>query len=267
MLGWWRRRRQARVREAPFPPEWDRILDRNLPALARLAPEDRDELRGLVAVFLDEKHFEGCGGLVVDDEVRVTIAGSACRLLVNRDDDPYPGLDVVRVYPSAFVVPARRREGLLVHEGDEVRTGESWQRGVVVLAWDAVLRGARHPGDGHDVALHEFAHQLDTADGAADGAPVLADADAYRAWARALGEAYAELAADVARGRQRLLDAYGATSPAEFFAVATEVFFEKPRRLRREEPELYAALRDFYRQDPAADGGRAEGSGGPGGVG
>lgn len=248
--GFLRRRRREALRTEPFPEAWVRVLRQRAPWIGRLPPPERQRLHWLIQVFLAEIPIEGCGGLVVDDEVRVTVAASAARLLLGRPQDGYADLQVVRVYPSTFVAPVRRQQGWVVQEGVEARLGESWQRGVVVLAWDAVRRGTA-ADDGHEVALHEFAHQLDTADGSANGAPLLPDAAAYTTWAAALGAAYADLQADLARGRTPLIDAYGATNPAEFFAVATEVFFERPRRLAREEPALYAALRGFYGQDPA----------------
>ncbi len=250
ILSFLRRRRREQLRATPFPAAWTTILTRRAPWAARLAPPMRTRLEWLIQVFLAEVHLEGCGGLELDDEKRVTVAANASRLLLGLPEDGYEDLRVVRIYATAYVVPMRRREGALVHEGTEVRLGESWQRGVVVLAWDAVTRGLRDPGDGHDVVLHEFAHQLDTMDGASNGAPVLPDAAAYRAWAEALGASYTTLQADLAAGREGLMDAYGATNPAEFFAVATEAFFEAPDRLARRDPSLYAALRAFYRQDP-----------------
>lgn len=253
IFGFLRRRRRDALRGEVFPAAWARVVERRAPWATRLDPAARARLEWLVQVFLAEVVVEGCGGMEVDEEVRVTLAVAAARLLLGLEVDAYEDLVVVRVYPSAFVAPVRRRDGLLVLEGAEARAGESWRRGLVVLAWDAVLRGLRDPDDGHDVVLHEFAHQLDTRDGVADGAPPLPDAETYRAWAGALGTAYDALRAELARGREGLLDAYGAQDPAEFFAVATEVFFERPGRLRREEPELYAALARFYHQDPAAD--------------
>lgn len=252
MFGYWKRRRRAAILEQPFPDTWSSILERNVPWARRLADDDRAELEKLIQVFVAEKSWEGCGGLELADEHRVTIAAAACRLVLHHDAEPYPELQVVRVYPSAFVVHARRRDGHALTEGPEVRTGESWERGVVVLAWDAVKRGARDPADGHDVATHEFAHQLDQSDGRSDGAPPLPDAGAYRAWAGALGRAYAQLSADIQAGRKPLIDPYGATSPAEFFAVATEHFFERPGAMKKRDPELYAVLAGFYQQDPAA---------------
>ncbi len=256
MLGFFKERRRKAVRGRPFPPAWQDVLSENVPYFGRLSSEDQDELRGLVQIFLDEKRFEGCGGLVVDDEIRVTIAAQASILLLNRDSDVYPDLEVVLVYPSTYVdTRPRTIEGGIVVEDDETRLGESWERGMVVLAWDAVLHGAADVRDGHNVVLHEFAHQLDTEDGAADGAPVLPRPTAYGPWARVLGAAYEGLLRDATRGDKTVLDTYGAKNPAEFFAVVTEAFFERPRALRAKHPALYEQMRVFYEQDPAELGG------------
>jgi MtfA peptidase len=255
MFAWLRRRRRAAVRRRPIPDEWRALIDRNVPYVGRLTPEDRAELFGHVQVFLAEKHFEGCGGLELTDEVRVTIAAQACVLLLHRETDDYPNLTSILVYPTTYVVREGRRtaEGL-VAEGPQARLGESWSRDVVVLAWDSVLSGAADIHDGHNVVLHEFAHQLDQEGGGGDGAPALPRRSMYVAWARVLGHDFDQLVRDVAHHHRTLIDRYGATNPAEFFAVVTETFFEKPRELRARHPELYALLKDFYRQDPAFTG-------------
>ncbi|MBX3261913.1 MAG: zinc-dependent peptidase [Labilithrix sp.] len=238
--------------DRPFPREWAEIVDRNVP-LARALPEaDQRELERLILAFIDDKTFEGAGGFEVNDEVRVTIAAQACVLLLHRDTEIYPELDTVLVYPSAYVAKTRSHDGPVVIEGDVPRLGESWERGLVVLAWDAVQRGTANVGDGHNVVLHEFAHQLDQEDGVMDGAPDLGKRARYATWARVLGEEYADLVDRVHAGRAADIDPYGATSPPEFFAVVTEMFFEKPVALRARHPELYATLADFYRQDPAS---------------
>lgn len=252
MLGF-RRRRRRRIRKRPFPPEWLAIIERNVPYYGRLSPEEQAELRGHVLVFLDEKRFEGCGGLKITDEIRITIAAQACILLLNRRPTYYPGLKSIYVYPHAYVADARTRlpDGTVI-EGDQVRLGESWSRGSLVLAWDHARRGAADVRDGRNVVLHEFAHQLDTEDGVADGAPILEQRSMYVAWARVLGEEYRELIDDVEHHRRTLISGYGATNPAEFFAVVTECFFERPRGLQLQHPELYEQLAAFYRQDPAS---------------
>jgi Mlc titration factor MtfA (ptsG expression regulator) len=237
--------------ERPFPAEYAAILEANVP-LARVLPaDDRRELERLILAFLDDKHFEGAGGFEMTDEVRVTIAAQACILLLHRDTDIYPDLDTVVVYPSTYVAREKTHDGPVVIEGDVARLGESWERGLVVLAWDAVQSGTMNAHDGHNVVLHEFAHQLDQEDGSMDGAPDLGNRERYATWARVLGEEYDELVTRALEGRPHDIDAYGATNPPEFFAVVTEMFFEKPTQLRARHPELYATLADFYRQDPA----------------
>lgn len=251
IFGYLRERRRAKLRAQPFPDEWRAVLARNVPYVSLLNEDERRELEGHVQVFLDEKSFEGCGGLELTDEIRVTVAADACLLLLGRETDYYPELASILVYPSAYRAKVARAAGGVVIEGEDARLGESHSRGIVVLAWDDVLRGARDVRDGHDVVLHEFAHQLDQESGDADGAPILEKRAMYGAWARVLGAEYERLLDDDDAGRRTVLDRYGATSPAEFFAVATEAFFEKPLQMRAKHPELYEQLRGYYRQDPA----------------
>jgi Mlc titration factor MtfA (ptsG expression regulator) len=252
MFAWLKRRRRAEIRRREFPAEWRAIIDKNVPYVALLPPEDRQELLGLVQVFLAEKHFEGCGGLQITDEVRVTIAAQACVLLLHRDTDVYPDLDSILVYPSTYVVPGgRHRPDGLIEDGPQARLGESRTHDLVVLAWDSVLSGAADIHDGHNVVLHEFAHQLDQEAGAGPGAPALPRRSMYVAWARVLGHDFDQLVRETHHHQRDVLDQYGATNPAEFFAVATETFFEKPRQLRAKHPELYGQLQAFYLQDPA----------------
>jgi len=245
-------KRRERLRGTPLSAEQRAIVRRNVPYVSTLSDEDQRELEGHMQVFLAEKRFEGCGGLAMTDEIRLTIAAQACVLLLHRETDYYSGLGSILVYPSAYVVKKTRQKlGDLVVESDQVRVGESWVRGSVVLAWDAVQRGASNCNDGHNVVLHEFAHQLDAEDGAMNGAPDLGRHSSYTAWARALGAEYQELLERVAAHQPGDIDAYGAISPAEFFAVVTEAFFERGAQLRAKHPDLYEVLSAFYRQDPA----------------
>jgi Mlc titration factor MtfA (ptsG expression regulator) len=264
MFGLFKQRRRARLRAAPFPPLWARVLE-SLPAFKVLPPQDQSELRGHIQVFLDEKVFEGCGGLTMTDDIRVTIAAQACMLLLHRDTDYYPGLTSILVYPAGYVANSRRvgPDGV-VTEGPQARLGESWSGvnsrssgGPVVLSWRDVVAGAADIHDGHNVVFHEFAHQLDAESGAVEGAPALDRRSKYVAWARVLGREYAQLLEDLRLGHEPWLDAYGATNPAEFFAVLTEAFFEQPLKLKTRHPDLYAQLADFYRQDPASIAGAA----------
>ncbi len=248
-----RKRREARrrhLRGQPFPPEWEHILQQNVPLYLRLPDELREELHAHIQVFVAEKRFEGCGGLEITDEIRVTIAAQACMLLLQRETKYYPTLSSILVYPQAYVARSRVPMGGGVVSETQARAGESWQRGEVVIAWDQALRGAANVHDGHDVVLHEFAHQLDQEDGRADGAPILEHRSSYVTWARVLGKEYEKLQQRTKRRRKSFLNKYGATHPAEFFAVATESFFEKPKYLNRKKPDLYEELKSYYHLDP-----------------
>jgi MtfA peptidase len=244
--------RRKKIRSRPFPPAWLAIVEKNVPYLQDLSEADQERLLSDILVFLDEKNFEGCGGLSLTDEIRVTIAAQACLLLLHRKNDDYPRLRSILVYPHAYRVNVTKGspDGL-IQEGPETRAGESWGHGAVVLSWDDVKKSASDLRDGHNVVLHEFAHQLDQEDGAADGVPILARRARYTAWARVLGSEYRELVSEIDKGHRTDIDPYGAISPAEFFAVVTECFFENPVALKRKHPELYDQLRLFYRQDPA----------------
>jgi len=251
-IAFFKRRRRDALRAEPAPAEWGGILERNMPVFARLSAEDRAELLGHVQVFLAEKNLEGCGGLELTDEIRVTIAAQACLLLLHRDTDYYPRLRSVLVYPSTYFVPGEHHVGGDVWaEGEEAYLGHTQQQlGALVLAWDAARGGATNPLDGDNLVLHEFAHQLDFEDGATDGTPPLAGREEYATWERVMEAEMRALRDAERRGRPTVLDTYGAENPAEFFAVATEAFFERPRELRENHPELFAALRAFFRQDP-----------------
>lgn len=253
VFGFFRRRRRERLRAAPFPPEWRAYVDRNIPLFARLSAAEQHEVLGHAQVLLAEKHFEGCGGLEMTDEIRVTIAVQAARLLLHRDEDYFPTVRTVLVYPAA-VAHARREHlgGGIVEESEMAAAGlATGGLRAIVLAWDNVTHGLMDPRDARDVILHEFAHELDYQDRAFDGTPLLSTRAAYGAWARTMQSEFEALRAAVAKGRRTVIDEYGATNPAEFFAVLTEHFFERPDELRARHPALYDLLREFYRQDPA----------------
>ncbi len=252
MFGYFKRRRRDRIRAAPFPTAWLEAIERNVPIFHRLPRADRGELQGHVQVFLAEKQFEGCGGLELTEEIQVTIAAQACVLLLHREVDYFSRLVSILVYPSAYVASATRPIGAgVIREEEEVRLGEAWKTGVVVVSWASIRAAARGRTQGENLVLHEFAHQLDMEDGAADGTPLLDDRRQYERWAEVMGFEFERLQRDVASGRYSVLDAYGATDPAEFFAVATECFFEKSVSLAKRHPELYDVLKSYFRQDPA----------------
>ena len=250
-----RRRRDTRrvqLRRKPFPAEWRGILERNVPLYNHLPPHLKDQLHGLIHIFLAEKNIEGAAGLEITDEIRVTIAGQACILLLNRETDYYPRLYSIVVYPHSYEVDKPLVFSGRQHiEATETRLGESWPTGAVVLAWDHVRQGAADVHDGHNLVFHEFAHQLDQENASADGIPDLGRSSRYITWARVVGREYTGLQEHVKAGMASLLDQYGATNEAEFFAVATECFFERPDQMKKQYPELYEELRRFYRQDPS----------------
>ena len=238
--------------EAPiFLEEWLALIQKNVPLVARLPEELRLRLQERIAQFIATTRFEGCAGLELTEDMILTVAAQACLLVLCREGKPYPKLKVVYLYPGTFSSVQRRVDAMgIVTEGEVHRLGESWETGSIVLAWDSVAQGARNALDAANVTFHEFAHQLDHEDGATDGAPGLPNSAAYRSWARVFQENYDEFLQQTEAGKETVLDAYGATSPPEFFAVATETFFEKPAQLFRREPGLYAELMKYYRLDP-----------------
>ncbi len=249
----WREWRRDRIRRRGFPDSWAGILRRTFPRYAKLAPEDRAELEGLIAVFLADKQFEGAAGFAITDEARVTIAAEACLLLLHREVNPYPRLYSIIVYPHEYLATQRVRDEVgLVRETAQVRLGETGARGAVVVSWDAALRGALSANEGRNVVFHEFAHLLDAEAGGFDGAPLLPHRSMYDSWSRVLRDEYAALQTSATRGEAIDLDPYGATSPAEFFAVTTERFFQEPNSLFRNHPALFSELSRFYQQDPRA---------------
>jgi Mlc titration factor MtfA (ptsG expression regulator) len=244
----WTERRRDRLRTKPFPAAWRRILRRRVPAVARLPADLQRQLKRHIQVFVVEKPFIGCQGQAVTDDVRVTIAAHACLLLMGHArPDYYPRLRQILVYPDAFVVQRERPLGDgLVHEQRRALTGESWSQGQVILSWTEVLAGANDPTDGRNVVLHEFAHQIDQDTGTADGRPWRPTPALRRRWEATMSAAYERLK----REPSALIDAYGASDPAEFFAVVTEVFFEQPRALAAEAPTVYRELAELYRLHP-----------------
>lgn len=251
---WLRERRRERITQQPFPALWYQVLLDNVHHYHFLDDEERDHLEKMIQVFIAEKNFEGCGGLELRDEVKVTIAAEACLLLLGLGHDLYRKLDSVLVYPSTVIPPESKVSvfaGITGISRDEVPVlGQAFMRGPVILVWDAVKFGARK-ADGHNVVYHEFAHIIDMFDGRADGTPLLSSKDHYRKWARICTEEFFTLQEQVSKGKKTFLDGYGATNEPEFFAVATEFFFERPREMKERHSSLYALMQSFYNQDPA----------------
>src|SRR5205814_3374121 len=245
-------RRRRRLRARPFPKEWLALIQRHVVFFHRLSASDRAELLGHVQVFLAEKHFEACGGFAITDEVRVTIAAQACLLLLHRRTDYFPGLLTILVYPLTYMVEEKRQVGEHVwEEGTVSRLGETGRRmGSLVLSWGAVKHGAADPSDGKNVVLHEFAHQLDFENDAADGVPHLATREQQLVWADVMRCEFASLRAADESDVPTLLNTYGATDPAEFSAVSVDAFFAAPRPLLARHSHLYDQLQTHFQQNP-----------------
>jgi MtfA peptidase len=234
----------APVTANPLPQDWAERLDARLPQVGRLSPAQRARFHSQVARFLEEKRFVGCGGLQVTDEMRALIAGMACLMVLRPDATLFPALRQILVYPGPFLVPVTEPDELgLVPDEPEERIGESWHGDRVILSWPDVE--AALEGDEVNVVVHEFAHQLDDENGAGDGAPRMAD---YARWSEVLRSEFARLRR---QRRPPVLDPYGAESPAEFFGVVSEAFFQRGTELSRHHPELYGVLRDYYGFDTA----------------
>jgi Mlc titration factor MtfA (ptsG expression regulator) len=253
---WLRRRRRAEILSHPFDPAWTTVLEDNVAAWSTLDDEEQEHLRQLVQVFVAEKHWEGLGGLEMTHEVQVTIAGQACLLVLELPHDLYRQVESILVYPSTVRPPEQPRSMFdltpRISERPMPLLGQAFKRGPLIFAWDSVMSGGKNGTDGHNVVFHEFAHKLDMLTGDADGVPPLADDETYARWVEVFQREWDALHEDQARGCRTFLDAYAGTAPAEFFAVATEHFFEQGRTMKRKHPDLYDVLHGFYRQDTAA---------------
>ena len=239
-----------RLMAQQFPKSWLSIIESNLSIYRSLTSEQQKELLGYIQVFLKEKQFIGCLGLQITEEIKVTTAAIACLLLFGDRKTYFPNLRSVLVYPHTYIVNELIMNSYVVEERRVARLGESWTRDQLVLSWEQVQQDIRNWKDGHNVILHEFAHQLDQEDGQAEGVPILARALDYEVWKQVMSAEYLQLCDRVENGQKSVIDNYGATSPAEFFAVATETFFEKPNQLYQKHQNLYELLQRYYRLDP-----------------
>ncbi len=248
----WHSRRQKREQllATPLTSEQRDVVARLVPLADRLPQPLRLKLEGKINLFLHQITFRGQNGIEVSEEMRLSIAAQACLLIVN---SPvwYDTLRNVLIYPSAFLTHRDSHDGYVVHENRHATLGESWARGPVILSWDHALHGGLNSEDGHNVVIHEFAHQLDSLNGHSNGIPILRKGQAYAGWEKAMLDAYQYHVERVERGGRTLIDPYGATNHEEFFAEAIVTFFERPRALRSEEPALYAQLVELLALDPA----------------
>lgn len=252
-FNWLRRLRRRRIARRPFPDEWLQIVRSNVAHYHLLTADEQIKICHDLRILVAEKNWEGCGGLVMNDEIKVTVAAMAALLVLGFDGEYFETVQSILVYPDAYVVPQKTViHGGVVMESEEPRSGEAWYRGPVVLTWSEVLAGGAGDTYGSNLVLHEFSHQLDMQNGhEADGVPPLHSRDKYQQWERVMAAEHDSLIDDCQDGRSTLLDCYGTLNRAEFFAVSTECFFGEPQDLSYRHPELYEVLCDYYRQDPA----------------
>jgi MtfA peptidase len=239
------------IARKPFPDVWLKTLENRVPVWHRLPSRYRDVLKRHIPVILSEKNFEGCAGLELTEEMKVIIAAYACVPILEETGNYYGGLQAILVYPDNYIAPVREyEEGGVVTEGFEPRSGEYWGTGNIVLAWSEIEKTLRGREAGQNLIIHEFSHQLDDRYGLSAGISVEGEAFRDDEWTQTLARSYRKHLRNMQGRRRSVLDEYGATSPAEFFSVASEAFFESPGALHREVPGLYRILREFYALDP-----------------
>lgn len=244
VISWKREPQSYSVEDVPkvLLPEWKETIHKYVPVAAKMPRERRAELYQLTMRFMTEKRFIGCQGLKVTEDMAVIIASQACLLLLGREHAFYPTLNEIYIYPCIF-----SPEG-----SDLPHIGASYASGPVVLSWNHSCYGLDHPHDGHNVVLHEFAHQLDQETGLYNGTPIFEDYELYAVWQKAMKGGFDRLQRLMLADQETVINPYGATGLEEFFAVATEAFFEIPERLRGAYPRVYMQLRDYYRLDPVS---------------
>ena len=251
---WLRKRRRQKLAAQPFPAAWLDAIEANVRAYPALSAERQARVRGYVQVFVAEKNWEGCRGLAMTDEIRVTIAAQIAIMVLGLPEQYFDRVRSILVYPRSFI--ARQESdaggGFVMNRETEL-IGEVWMRGAVVVAWADALANGRGERPGN-VVMHEFAHEFDRLAGRdIDGIPPLESEEQYRRWIEVVNLEYRQLVHRCHRGLPTLLDCYAATNRKEFFAVATETFFTRPHAMRHRHAELYSLFAEVYRQDPAAD--------------
>ena len=246
-------RRRRKIAQAPFPTEWRAILRSRVPYFRRLPTSLQLRLKRQINVFIAEKPFVGCNGLIVTDEMRVVVAAQACLLTLSRPDYYFPSVTQILLYPSVFITTREQvdQHGLLMTKQTALN-GESWTHGQVILSWPDVLHGAAIDNDGSNLVIHEFAHQLDQEKGYANGAPSLLNRKRIRNWTSVLTNEFNALQERASTNEDSIFSYYGATNPAEFFAVVSEVFFEQPQLMSEQHPCLFREFKTFYRLNPLA---------------
>jgi MtfA peptidase len=245
--------RRAFIKRKKLPENWLKVLNNDVPYYKILPELMKQELHKCILVLMSEKIFEGCGGFTVTDREKVIISAYAGLLITGEPSGFYPSLRTILVYPDHYVAPVHEEdESGVMTEGVEPRSGESWDLGTIVLSWNDIQNDLAHSFSGKNLIIHEFSHQLDDQYGLTAGIDLNGRVHTKNEWNDILSRHYLELKQDIEKGIKSLIDSYGATSPAEFFAVVTECFFENGYRLRNKYPQLYKALKSFYNIDPAS---------------
>ncbi|MED5525719.1 MAG: M90 family metallopeptidase [Pseudomonadota bacterium] len=252
LIAWWLygdtfKQRYYQQKERPLDQNQRRQLAYDMPLYPRLPKAQRDKLDTLMRAFLSRVEFIGCDGLVVSDRMRYLVAAQACLLLIGRDEPAYPNVHSVYLFEGDFInkMPQYLPGGIVDTQGKHL-AGESWGNGRVLLSWQGCLRSAAHPFDGENLIVHEFAHQLDQAKGLATGAPLQRSMPDAARWQQVFREAFIRHCEATFHGHRGLIDPYGATNPAEFFAVVSGVYFEQGQALSEQEPAMYELLEHFY---------------------
>lgn len=247
----WNKKRWEQIKSKSFPKKWQHILSIQWPLYQRLPDLLKLNLQERINLFMNEKQFIGCNGFNVTEEHKLLIAAQACLLIINKPFEYFDNLNSILIYPSAFIVNRNRNlANGTVTEDKMINTGEAWETGKIVLSWDDAYSGIIDISDGQNVVIHEFAHLLDHTNGSANGAPLLQHAKNYEQWSQCFSAAYNRLQDCIDKGEKSIFNPYGAISPGEFFAVASELFFERSKIFEKEEPELHQQLVKFYAVDP-----------------
>lgn len=246
IFGWLKKRRRKKILAQPWLEAWSLHLNRNVRLTWRLSEAEMSKLQRLVQIFVAEKNWEGCEGLEVTEEMKVTIAASASLMLLGVEDFYFDNVRTILIYPKAF----SRQTSDGVSTGVSHRAGEAWQGGPIILSWRDTLQGARNEDDGRNLVVHEFAHALDGLDGSMGGNLIFSDPKDVAEWGEVVESEFQELVNAKETRRRTLLDHYGATNLAEFFAVASETFFEQPSELKQKHSKLFELLIKYYHVDP-----------------
>ncbi len=242
--------RRKKLFKTPLPASRIAILQKYVMLYSKLPQALHEEFHGHINIFLDEKKFIGREGVEITDDIKVTVAGNACLLLLQGNQRRFSGFSSILIYPIAYTAHEVQHDGLLTTKKLSKRAGESWVRGPIVLSWADIRHGSVNAEDGHNVVIHEFAHKLDEQSGHMNGLPMLRNKSQYKEWNKVLSEEFNALHERAKRAENKVLDEYGTVSPAEFFAVASESFFEKPMQMKKRLPALYKQLQTFYNIDP-----------------